>query len=231
MGRTPGHGENQLEAFEAAWSQGLAVVECDVRRMADGNWLVVHDPTMDRTHGLACEVAALNGVAGRAWVAEPPPLLASVLARTGSGRGLVIEVKPAHGHDADACAALAGIIRQAPDARELMVISFDADILRNLRPLLPDMPLGFLEDAPGPDPVGDLSRLDADAWWPRADAVTPEAVAACRARDFPVIAWTARHDGDCQALAALGVAAFGSDDPVRHWHMLRKTWPAETGNR
>ncbi|MEB3205286.1 MAG: hypothetical protein VKP57_11385 [Candidatus Sericytochromatia bacterium] len=37
MGRTPGHGENQIEAFEAAWNKGLAVVECDVRRMADGS--------------------------------------------------------------------------------------------------------------------------------------------------------------------------------------------------
>lgn len=204
------------------------------RRMrcpAHGRWLVIHDPTLERTHGLACDIAGNDGLAGRAWTTEPPPLLASVLARTGTGRGLVIEVKPAHGHDGEACAALAAIIRQAPAARELMVISFDADLLRILRPLLPEMPLGLLEDTPGPDPVDVLSGLDADAWWPRADAIKQEAVAACRARELPVIAWTARHDGDCRTLAALGVAAFGSDDPVHHLHLLRKTRPGGTGYR
>jgi glycerophosphoryl diester phosphodiesterase len=231
MGRTPGHGENQIEAFEAAWSQGLAVVECDVRCMADGHWLVIHDPTLKRTHGLDCEIAGMDGLAGRAWISEPPPLLASVLARTGTGRGLVIEVKPAQGLDGEACAALAAIIRQAPAARELMVISFDADVLRILRPLLPEMPLGLLEDTPGPHPVDVLSGLDADTWWPRADAIQPEAVAACRAWEFPVIAWTARNDEDCRTLAALGVAAFGSDEPVRHLHLLRKKRPDDTGDR
>ncbi|MEB3237518.1 MAG: glycerophosphodiester phosphodiesterase [Candidatus Sericytochromatia bacterium] len=222
LGKTAGHGENSLAAFVQAWEQGLTVVECDVRRTADGIWLVIHDATLARTHGLDIAVADLAWREPRAWPVEPPPTLEAVLAATGPDRSLVIEVKPAPSHEEDALEDLARILFQAPAPRDLMVISFDPAIVGMLRDRLPDVPLGLLEDNPGPGAYRRTAELDADAWWPRADRIETAELASCRAAGLAVMAWTARNLEDCLRLSGAGVDAFGSDHPVLHWEQLRQ---------
>ena len=41
--------ENSLGAFRAAWGAGIEWCECDVQESADGELVVIHDPTLERT--------------------------------------------------------------------------------------------------------------------------------------------------------------------------------------
>src|SRR5512147_1736179 len=43
--------ENTLAAFELALSQGADAIELDVKLSSDGQVVVIHDPTVDRTTG------------------------------------------------------------------------------------------------------------------------------------------------------------------------------------
>ncbi|MEO8140546.1 MAG: glycerophosphodiester phosphodiesterase family protein, partial [Gemmatimonadota bacterium] len=50
--------ENTLESFRLALSQGADAIEFDVRRSADGEAMVFHDPTLDRTTDQPGPIAA-----------------------------------------------------------------------------------------------------------------------------------------------------------------------------
>lgn len=50
--------ENTLESFRLALSQGADAIEFDVRRSADGEPMVFHDPTLDRTTDQSGPLAA-----------------------------------------------------------------------------------------------------------------------------------------------------------------------------
>lgn len=41
--------ENTLDAFEIAWRNGAKYIELDVRELKDGNLVVIHDSSLDRT--------------------------------------------------------------------------------------------------------------------------------------------------------------------------------------
>ena len=80
--------ENTLEAYRAAWASGLRVLEQDVRMLADGTLVVMHDATVDRTtlgNGAVAEfdVATFRRLRVRPFAGFPstmsPPLLEDVL--------------------------------------------------------------------------------------------------------------------------------------------------------
>lgn len=52
--------ENTLAAFDLAVNQGCDALELDVRRSADGEAVVIHDPTLERTCACPARVAALT---------------------------------------------------------------------------------------------------------------------------------------------------------------------------
>src|SRR5262245_36744912 len=65
--------ENTLPAFEAARAAGATAVEIDVVLTADGEPIILHDLTLDRTtdgHGFAADVelARIRGLDAGAWV-------------------------------------------------------------------------------------------------------------------------------------------------------------------
>lgn len=54
------HPENTVAAFEEAVRLGAEMLEFDVRRTADGKFIIMHDPTVDRTTSGRGSVAALG---------------------------------------------------------------------------------------------------------------------------------------------------------------------------
>ena len=87
--------ENTLTAFRQALRTGADGVECDVQQTIDGHYVVVHDPDLGRTVGVAgridlmelADIVAVAGSAGRV------PTLDEVLAAVPRRRLLNIEVK------------------------------------------------------------------------------------------------------------------------------------------
>jgi len=95
--------ENSVLAFRNALALGTDFLELDVHLSADGELVVIHDPTVDRTTDGAGAVVAQPAAElrrlrlrepGGALTDERLPLLADVLAlMSGSAVGLLVEVK------------------------------------------------------------------------------------------------------------------------------------------
>jgi glycerophosphoryl diester phosphodiesterase len=136
--------ENSLAAYEACWTSGIPICECDIALTKDEKLVLAHDKDFSR---LALDPAAsfskkqVSELTYRELISMPlksgirPPLLIDVL-RSASAIGgksqLMIEIKP--GNVATA-SALARLFLRHPDlmSRCAGVISFDAFAMHTLR--------------------------------------------------------------------------------------------------
>ncbi|WP_116050781.1 glycerophosphodiester phosphodiesterase [Amycolatopsis palatopharyngis] len=160
--------ENTVAAVEVALRQQASVVEVDVQRSADGELVVIHDVTLDRTTD-AEEVfpdrapwrvsdftlAEMRSLDAGSWFAEkfagePIPTLREVVDALGRRAGLLLEVKsPAlyPGIEADIhreLSAIPGYLPSALAGGKLVLQSFDHASMLNYHQIAPEVPIGLL---------------------------------------------------------------------------------------
>ena len=216
--------ENTLAAFRLAADLGADGVELDVRRTVDGQLVVIHDASVDRTTDGTGRVAALTldqlrrFDAGRKF--GPPfrgeriPLLSKVFEVLG-GRLLVdVEVKAAGVE-----AALLDLIRKTQMMDSVLISSFDAQVVAHVRDLAPEMPAGLLQSAA--DPYAAVS-VRATAYLPEVTALTADVVASCRSHGLRVITWTVRTEEEARQALRVGVDGIIADDPTLIRKMLAR---------
>lgn len=187
------HPENTLASFRSAIELGVDLIECDVHLSADGELIVIHDHTLDRTtngsglvvqHTLG-ELRELDAGGG-----ERLPTLAEVCALARDRVGLCIETKqipiPYPGLEEKLIAQLqqSGMLDQAA------VISFHHGGVRRLKALEPRLATGVLEAARPIDPVAILRSADADIYAPHYGAMDPELVEQVHTAGGVVGVWT-----------------------------------------
>ena len=189
--------ENTLAAAAAAYSQGVDIVEIDVRTTADGTPVLMHDATVDRTTDGSgalsslsdAEVTTLDAGGGfDPWFrGEAVPTLAAFLDAVPKGRGIYVEVK-----QADA-AAIVAQVRARKLVNRAMFWTGDRALLRALRDQGDDLRLMI--------PRTDVATLDEalDAW--RAaivqflpDELNQAEIERCRAAGAQTMAWALGND-------------------------------------
>jgi glycerophosphoryl diester phosphodiesterase len=202
--------ENSLEAFVEARRLGADGIELDVRRSADGAFVVHHDPVLADLGPIAqCRVADLP---------DSVPLLSAALEAT-LGMVVNVEVKndPSEpGYDASGSLAaqlLAEIIELREEA-ELLVSSFDLETVLAIKEAGTGVATGLL--------VGFGTGLEAalatavvenlDAVHPFVLEVTEAFVGSAHAQGLSVHAWTVNAAHDLLRMGELGVDAVISDD-------------------
>lgn len=150
------HPENTLEAVGAAFDQGFASVEVDVQRLADGTWVLHHDPIIGR-------VVRVKGMMGRSaetlnradWregltvdksgkvSSSRPALLSDVLRYTHHvGGHLNIEIKGLY-----SCAEITPMVFQVKstiEPKQLMFSSVDQNNLHCVRQVWPDATVAWV---------------------------------------------------------------------------------------
>jgi glycerophosphoryl diester phosphodiesterase len=97
-GRDASTPENTLAAFRHSIAQGITILETDVRVTKDGEFVLLHDATVDRTtngHGpvgglTLAEVKALDAGTGE----RVPTLREAVRLVRGTGASLLLDMKP-----------------------------------------------------------------------------------------------------------------------------------------
>jgi glycerophosphoryl diester phosphodiesterase len=190
--------ENSLRAFRESLALGVDLLELDVHLTADGEVVVIHDATLDRTtdgRGAVGErtAAELTGVRLRgpdgAVTDERLPTFQQVLAAVAPSRaGLLVEVKgPVAGvnvayerHNGDAritpgpaypglVAKTLALLRQASMVGRVNVMGFSPDVIREARALESGVPTTFLVAAPHVRSV-DARPEAAVAWAARVGA-------------------------------------------------------------
>jgi glycerophosphoryl diester phosphodiesterase len=148
--------ENSLLAFGNAVALGADYLELDVHLSRDGEIVVIHDPTLDRTttgsgpvrERTAAELRALRlKDRGGAVTAEPIPTLDEVVALAAAGRRqMLLEIKTDEQRRRypgieEKVLELLDRHRFTPFA---IVMSFEAETWRRLRQLRPDARAGAL---------------------------------------------------------------------------------------
>ncbi|WP_052849001.1 glycerophosphodiester phosphodiesterase [Streptomyces avicenniae] len=201
--------ENTLRSFRRAEAAGVGAVELDVHLSKDGALVVMHDATVDRTTDGSGRIGDLTLAELRALDAglgERVPLFAE--AAEAVGAPLQAEIK-----DRAAARALVGEIERLGLGGRVTVISFHDAALREVRGLLPDMPLALVtgrstDTAPeravalGAGMIScELARLDADV------------VSRAHGAGLRVIAWTVNTADDLARVRDLGLDGVVTDTP------------------
>ena len=215
--------ENTLAAFRLAADLGADAIELDVQGTADGQLVIMHDDSVNRTTDGRGNVAELTleqlrrydaGVKfGPSFRGERIPLLSEVFDAV-AGRLLVdVEVKAA-GVEA---AALDLIVR-AKMADSVLITSFDAGVVARVREMAPQIPIGFLHEG-AVDPNTAVS-LRAAAYLPEVVTLTADVVATTRRHGLRLITWTVQTEEEARRAIRLGVDGIIADDPVLIQRML-----------
>jgi glycerophosphoryl diester phosphodiesterase len=193
--------ENTLAAFSAAVAAGADMIELDVRRTADGEAVVVHDPTLERIWNVAGRVADLTADRVRALGI---PDLGEALAAIPEHVQVMVdyEERPV------AEPALDAVL--AADALERCLFSgdsFDGHRAIRAREANARIAVTWTEEYPCPDAL--LDELGAEFWNPSGNVLGrhPEQLERMHARGTLVSVWTIDRRDDMQFFLDLGVDA------------------------
>ena len=214
--------ENTLAAFRRAAELGAHMIELDVQLTRDGEVVVVHDWTLDRTTDGsgpvgAATLADIRRLDAGAWfnprfAGERVPTLAEVLA--GVTLPVNVELKPV-GDDGLEARALA-IVDAAAAAGRVVFSSFDPHVLVRLRARAPGARIGVLwEGTRIEEAVRLAERVGARTLHVRKDVVTRTRVETARAAGLAVLAWTVNDPGESRQLEAAGIEGIFTDFPER----------------
>ncbi len=219
--------ENTMAAFSRALESGADGIELDLHLSRDGVPVVIHDETLERTTSgqgpvVQLEAAELQQLDAGSWFSpefagEPLPTLAEVLEVYGGKLRLNLEIK-----QFEAGSAVLALLRHHPNV-DIVVSSFDHDLLCRMRAADPLLPLAVLLDE------GNWRRalqtavaLDARTFHPAAELVTRPMVSACSHAGVSVHVWTVDDPGRARSLIRAGVSGLFTNDPLR----MRAAFPA-----
>jgi glycerophosphoryl diester phosphodiesterase len=198
--------ENTLRAFRRAAELGADMVELDLHLSRDGELVVIHDARVDKTTDGSGEVRTLTLAELRrldAGRGERIPTLQEVIETLQSRCRLYIELKAA-----GTPAAAVETVTRAGLAEEVIIGSFQPDLVREVRARAPQIATSLLVRAGVTDPV--LPTLDAGAayahlcwerWTPNpTELLTPELLGRIRAAGLGIVLW---HEERPEVIARL----------------------------
>ncbi len=144
--------ENSLAGAEMAFKLGATMVECDIYLMRDGNIVIMHDGTLDRTtngEGKTVDQTAetiknyvIDSFSG---ATQPIPLLDDFFEKfKGTGEVIVIELKSS---DTKMAAPLVNLIKKYGMERQVVIIAFNKDMIAAVRKADPTLSVNFLTSA------------------------------------------------------------------------------------
>lgn len=202
--------ENTLPSFRAALEIGVNELELDLRATRDGQVVVIHDASVDRTTdgtGLVSELTFEQVRGLDAGDGAQVPTFAEVLdATTGS---LQVEIK-----DPRAIDPMMAVLRDRPEAiARLAPTSFDEGSVGRLVQLLPDVCVGLISKEASGAVLDRAAELGAGRVLVGLAAVTAEFVRRAHDRGFRVDVWPVDTPDQVRRAVALDADGFTTDDP------------------
>jgi len=215
--------ENTMAAFEKAVELGADVIELDLHMSRDGELVVIHDDTLDRTtdgrgpvHERSLEeLMSLDAGRwfGEGFAGQRIPTLAQVLDRFAGKVPLALEVKAGSTFFPGIEEKVVSALREHAAIGDSAVASFDHYALRRLKEIEPTIRTAALL-------VGRPVSLSALAGPAKADGLALEAsfvtkaeVEACRAAGLKLVVWVVNEPAQMRHFISLGVDGIITDYP------------------
>ncbi len=145
--------ENTLVSFQHAFEDGADILETDLHLSKDGQFICIHDATLDRTTDGSGKIAdltvaeikkvsAFNHRAG--FEKERIPLLAETAAILPPDVALALELKSDCFLEEKICRQLVAELKNAGILDRTIVLSFSAPRIFTVRKVEKDMPIGLI---------------------------------------------------------------------------------------
>ncbi len=217
--------ENTLAAFKKAIEIGVDAVELDLHGSADGEVVVIHDSSLNRTtdHGGPVNQTPLETIkqadAG-GWFApeftgEPVPTLTEALECIGEDTIAVLEIK-----DPLIAEAVVAKVYETQSLNLTVIISFHTSVLQTVRALEPRIPTGWLigshNDHTAPEQLcQQLGELGSSLLNVNHQLITAEFAYEVRRRGIALWCWTVDEIARMCEMKALGVQGITSNYPER----------------
>lgn len=225
--------ENTLPSFTQALQKGADGVELDAKLTSDGQVVVIHDPTVDRTTDGTGRVASLSmdeirSLDAGAWFDKKfnstrVPLLEEVFEAVGKDKLINVELTnyttPRDGLVGKVC----DLIKKHNNQNQIIFSSFYTSNLKMAAQYLPEIPRGLLAM---PGIAGLWSRSfgfmfgDYQALHPFISNASREQVQRVHRIKRRVHVWTANSPEEITQLNDWGVDGIFTDDPQSALHAL-----------
>ncbi len=209
--------ENTIESFLLAIAQGAVMIELDLQLTRDGRLIALHDWDLLRTAGApivgedatAAEIQALN-VGRYQERSATAPTVEEILDALPPGFPLNLELKC---RNADQRHYARALQRAVAGRRQLLVSGFEWNLLRQVREILPDIPIAPLAHESLPPVLVAARELRAAAVHCHHEAMTTEFVEEASRSGMPVLVYTVDDAAIASAQFAMGVAGVFTNYP------------------
>ncbi|OXM87277.1 glycerophosphodiester phosphodiesterase [Paenibacillus rigui] len=217
--------ENTLAAFRLGLEQGCDAIELDIHLSKDGQLIVIHDATLDRTTDKTGRVNDLTveeirqADAGRwfheSFAGERVPLLEEVFDLVPPHIMINVEIKDSYGRRTEP--ALVELMRNKDRVGQVVVSSFDHKSLQYLKLLEPETRMGLLYDVNLGRHSALVSSLGAPVYslHPNFKRISKEDVRDAVAQGLQVFPYTINREEDMMLAIQYGVSGIITDYPGR----------------
>jgi len=215
--------ENTMISFMMGTDMGVSAVETDVHLSKDGEVVLIHDHTVDRTangHGFVKDLtlAELKKLDAGSWydarfAGERIPTLAELLAWAKDRVGVAIEIKNGPIYYPGIAEKTIRLLREHGMERQVILISFDHFVLREAKQIAPEIATGILYVGGLVDAVAAARAALADALHPNWAFVTPELVRTVHEVGLAISPWNPNDLPTLRMLSQMGVDSVGTDYP------------------
>jgi len=218
--------ENTLSAFKLAINQNADGIELDVTLAADGQVVVIHDTTIDRTttgkgHVRFMDLSTLRQFDAGSWfgpahAGERIPTLNEALEVIGDKVITNIEIQPFSSPLRQTTEKVVSLVAHHGLEDTIIFSSFNPRALIQIHQQLPAVSIGILLR---PGKLGTWAKLIFDGWvnyrsiHPHYSTVTPKMIQRAKTEGRRVIAYTVNQPEDIRRLFAMGIDGIFTDDP------------------
>lgn len=210
--------ENTLESFQKAIDLGVDGIELDVHLSADGEIIVIHDETVDRTTDgkgfvkemTLCELKKLR-IENRFEI----PTLAEVFDLVNYKYLINIELKATETTKPVVDLIEDYVVNKGWKYKNFLISSFDWPALQTVRDLHEEIPLGVLTHTDLDLAVAFAKFIRAETIHPYFHLLTAENTLAMQQQKLKVFSWTINEREDLQKIKSYKPDGIITDFPER----------------
>jgi glycerophosphoryl diester phosphodiesterase len=220
--------ENTIAAFDKGVEMKADYIEIDVQRSKDGELVIIHDTTVDRTtdgtgyvKDLTFEqIRSLDAGSwkGEQFTGEKIPTFDEILDRYHGRTGILIELKAPElypGIEKEVAQKLIERNLDKPQNEKIIIQSFNFESMKITNSLLPKVPIGVLTSNRAHTTEQALAEFAtyADYFNPSYGIVTEELVNQVHAQGMKIQSWTVRSHEAAEFLLKMNVDGIITDYP------------------
>ena len=230
--------ENTLIAFKKALDLGVDMIELDVHLSKDGEVVVIHDDTLNRTTNGKGKVAEFTlkelkqldagSFLSPQFSAETIPTLKEVLQLVGGRAALIIELKKGEGSRYTLIDLADRAFQEAEKMgmlNQVLFVSFELSAIERIRERNPRVPVAlnygkdwnFPAEITGGKPIPILSC--------RAGVLNQSNLSRAHKQGIRVFAWTLNTEEEMKQFLNMGIEGIITDHPDRLIKILQKRNP------